>query len=247
MTTKQTTKTIIAIDPGETGGIVIMRGSEISAHPLKKTDPRELLRKVVTHALANRYSMIAYIEKVGGYIGKEQPGSRMFTFGASYGRLIGLCEGNDIPLKQVIPQVWQKGIPGVVGEKRDRKNALREHASRLFPSVKVTVDTGDALCIAHYAAAIEAGQPGAVWSNEPIVAKPKRIGAEKCAKKKSRATFDENPIAAELDALSATQRMALAVAWCESQGWPVPAPRTPERASMYDYWLNKAINGEIPL
>ena len=45
----------------------------------------------------------------------------------------------------------QKGIPGLQGVKgADRKRAMKEHASRLYPNSKITLKTADALLIADF-------------------------------------------------------------------------------------------------
>src|SRR5690606_26138113 len=92
-------------------------------------------------------------ELVGGYVGgKGNTGSSMFAFGDGYGYMRGLITAYHIPLHLVRPQTWQKGIPGLAGnEKPQRKRALKEHAGRLFPSLKgVTLKTCDALLIAEW-------------------------------------------------------------------------------------------------
>ncbi len=82
----------------------------------------------------------------------------MFNFGDGFGYLRGLLAMAGVKLVLVRPQQWMKGIPGAIGaEKSARKRALKEHAARLFPSLKVTLKTADALCLAEYARQIEAG------------------------------------------------------------------------------------------
>ncbi len=151
-------KTIIAIDPGISGGIAIMRGSEIFTQGLEKGDDE-------TTCLISEYKgpdTVAYIEKVGGYIpkgedGEGQPGSRMFTFGDSYGFLRGLLKAYGIETKFIVPQMWQRGIAGRKGTYAQRKKALREHAKKLFPDLDVTSANADALGLLHYARFKETG------------------------------------------------------------------------------------------
>ncbi len=76
----------------------------------------------------------------------------MFVFGDGFGYIRGLVDAFKIKRVMVRPQLWQKGIAGVNGEKTARKNALKEHAARTFPAIpRVTLKTADALCIADYA------------------------------------------------------------------------------------------------
>lgn len=149
------TKVVIAVDPGVSGGIAVFSRSEISTYALEKTDPRELFRNLANGAGCDSYQLVAYMEKVGGYIptkeGEGQPGSRMFVFGEAYGYMRGLMDGYHIPFKLVLPQVWQRGIPGRRGEYSSRKKALHAHAKRLFPNLTFTKAEADALGILHYA------------------------------------------------------------------------------------------------
>jgi len=57
----------------------------------------------------------------------------------------------EIPFTYVRPQVWQKGLSGLKGlVSSKRKGALKNHAKRLFPKLKVTLATADALLILNY-------------------------------------------------------------------------------------------------
>jgi hypothetical protein len=146
---------ILAIDPGATGGIVELWPSgmlEAIAMP-DDVELRDLIDEFKSNALLNDYRPVCYLELVGGYIaGNKLPGSAMFSFGDGYGYIRGLLAALRIETHLVRPQTWQAGIPGVRGgEKADRKRALKEHAARLFPEVKPTLKTADALCIADFA------------------------------------------------------------------------------------------------
>lgn len=210
-------RTIIAIDPGKSGGIVFMRGPEITTHALKNKTDSEIVSILREGADPLTPPAVAYMEKVGGYIpkgedGEGQPGSRMFTFGESYGFLRGVLEALQIPLVLVMPQMWQRGIPGRGGSYSERKGALRDHAAKLFPEIDVTRDIADALGILHYARFKETG------ANAGYVAKRALPGIR--------------------------EQFALAEAWCKACGWPVPAKGTPERSAMVDHWANLYLNGE---
>jgi hypothetical protein len=146
---------IIGIDPGASGGICQMfpNGSvELMAMP-EKSELREFIYEEAQNAAMNQHQMIAVMEQVGGFIaGKPRPGSRMFKMGEGYGYIQGLLAMSQIPLHLVRPQKWQEGIPGVAGKKDNaRKRALKEHAVRLFPKLKITLKTCDALLIAEWA------------------------------------------------------------------------------------------------
>lgn len=164
------TKTVIAVDPGKSGAIAVLCGSEISTLRLKTVSEPEIvafLRQLAPGA-------VAYMEKVGGYIpteeGEGQPGSRMFAFGDSNGFVRGVLMALGFKIKAVLPQVWQRGVPGKGRSYNDRKKALHAHAQRLFPNMDVTRDEADALGILHYARFAE-GLPAPGYS-APLARNP---------------------------------------------------------------------------
>lgn len=165
----------LGIDPGAGGGLCALRGgtTEASVVDLRAMPETELeiwswiirwWRE--SHAAGGVY---AIIEQVGGYVHRSddpdskiggQPGSAMFKFGWSYGGLrmalvaAGLREGET--WRAVVPQTWQKGLKisprsKTEGEKRNQfKGRLKAEAADLFPDVKVTLKTCDALLLAEY-------------------------------------------------------------------------------------------------
>lgn len=141
---------ILGIDPGASGAVAELYsdGKTDAFSMLPDDDMRdyfECLRQVTDRTI------VAYMELVGGYIGKPQPGSGMFKFGNGNGYIRGLLAANRIKTVMVRPQAWQKGISGVQGVKGpDRKRVLKEAAARLFPALKVTLSTADALLIGAY-------------------------------------------------------------------------------------------------
>lgn len=74
-----------------------------------------------------------------------------FTFGHNFGQWETLLFCLKIRSELVKPQTWQRGIPGLAGAGDMRKRALKAHAARLFPDIKVTAATQDALLILNYA------------------------------------------------------------------------------------------------
>lgn len=153
---------ILAIDPGASGGLVTrFTNGECDACAMPDdADLREYVHTFAMEARLNDEAPVAYLEQVCGYVaGNPAPGSAMFNFGDGYGYIRGLLAMAGVKVVLVRPQTWQAGIPGVraVKEKAARKRALKEHAARMFPGVKVTLKTADALCIAEYAARVEQG------------------------------------------------------------------------------------------
>lgn len=148
---------VIGIDPGACGALAYILDDKVVVHKTKDCDPLDALAD--TDPL-NEYGTgrVAYIEEVGGYVGKPQPGSAMFKFGRQYGYWLGLLRAMGVRTILVKPQVWQKGLSGLQGKKsQERKRALRDEAARRFPNVKVTLANCDALLIADYGRRQELG------------------------------------------------------------------------------------------
>jgi hypothetical protein len=149
---------ILAIDPGASGGIVqlLPRGAVFADAMPDNADLRDAIEAFAANARQEGCHAVCYMEIVGGMIkvaGKNVGmGPAMFKFGDGFGYIRGLIDMARIERRMVLPKQWQAGIPGVQGvEKVIRKRALKEHAARLFPSLKITLSTADALCIADYA------------------------------------------------------------------------------------------------
>jgi crossover junction endodeoxyribonuclease RuvC len=146
---------IIAIDPGASGALVFgdTRTSPVVIHPARKVPPLSALEDALCGA---EPPATCYIEFVGGFIGKPQPGSAMFKFGQGVGFWHGCLAALRVRTILVRPQEWQRGLMGVGKHKGpDRKRALRDEAQRRFPAIKVTLDTADALLIWDYAMRME--------------------------------------------------------------------------------------------
>lgn len=144
---------VIGVDPGASGGIAINypEGRVSSLYAVMPDD--ELRDMLETLSLdPDHPHLVAFLEQVGGFIkGNPSPGSAMFRFGDGFGYIRGLLAAFRIPTHLVRPQVWQKAIPGLAGvEKVARKRKLKEHAARLFPNMKITLKTCDALLIADW-------------------------------------------------------------------------------------------------
>lgn len=144
--------TVIGVDPGANGALVGLIGGKPVIHKFKDVDPCEAIVDMIACTEDHAAGIVAYVEEVGGFIGKPQPGSAMFKFGRSFGYILGLLRGMNVRTVLVRPQVWQKGLSGMASLKGpDRKRALRDEAQRRFPNIKVTLDNCDALLICDYA------------------------------------------------------------------------------------------------
>lgn len=154
-------------------------GLEAHKMPATPKDACEILTTAKGIAKVNDFQIKCYMEQVGGYVGGVgQPGSAMFNFGRNFGQLEGFLIALGIPFELVPPKTWQAAVrlhfsPVHKGDysgmdaaqhkaekkrvsnlnsarKRDNKNKIKERAQGLFPALKVTLNTADALMILEY-------------------------------------------------------------------------------------------------
>ena len=141
---------IIAIDPGNNGGITIYSAEDkrvIESIKMPAT-PQELLNLLRIYS----FNSICYLEKVQGLPGMS--GGGMFTFGRGYGHLEMALLCCKIPTMSVTPQKWQKELQlGNRGNKSttEWKNKLKAKAEQLFPYLRITLAVSDSLLILQYA------------------------------------------------------------------------------------------------
>lgn len=141
---------IIAIDPGNNGGITIYSAEDkrvIESIKMPAT-PQELLNILRIYS----FNSVCYLEKVQGLPGMS--GGGMFTFGRGYGHLEMALLCCKIPTVSVTPQKWQKELQlGNRGNKSttEWKNKLKAKAEQLFPYLRITLAVSDSLLILQYA------------------------------------------------------------------------------------------------
>lgn len=143
-----TTLCYIGADPGKSGGIArIMMENDRLVHVSAIKMPETALDLwTVIDSLSAEGVVFACIEKVHS---SPQMGVRSaFSFGESFGRLTMCFACSGIPFELVRPQKWQ-GAMGCLS--KGDKNVTKERAQSLFPNVKVTHATADALLLAEYA------------------------------------------------------------------------------------------------
>lgn len=143
-------KTQFAIDPGKSGGIAVRYpGDNVQAYKMPATEGD--LRDLFVRLYNPDNATVAYVEKVGGYIGGPgAPGSAMFNFGRNHGFTLGLLSALYIRTELITPQQWQKRLS--LGTSKgmkptEWKNKLKAEAQRRFPELTVTLYTADALLI----------------------------------------------------------------------------------------------------
>ena len=146
-------RTIVAIDPGLSGGIAVRWFGKTDCWPMPETqgDLLERLREIKNVAGLEGDELVCVLEEVSGFAGKAQPGSAMFRFGEHFGFIKGVIQALEVRLLLVRPQVWQKGFglgtASACASKTIWKNKLKAEAQRRFPHLNVTLKTADALLI----------------------------------------------------------------------------------------------------
>ena len=151
-------KTIIGIDPGVNGGIAWITDENPCVEKMPETlqDLWELIQLDILHASGNLHfgcptrNCKAYIEAV--HSSPQMGVKSSFTFGQGYGRLEMALTAAGIPFERVSPQKWQAALGCRTG---GDKNVSKRKAQELFPSMKVTHATADALLIAEFGRRIE--------------------------------------------------------------------------------------------
>lgn len=113
-------------------------GAQARKMPETERDTWELLRSWSHDARA-------VIEKVHSM--PKQGVASSFKFGQSYGFLRGLLIALEIPFQSVAPGVWQRSLGCLSG---GDKRVTKAKAQELYPELKVTHATADALLIATF-------------------------------------------------------------------------------------------------
>ena len=145
---------ILGIDPGASGGFAWVHDKKVGTIKMPQSDS-EIIEELNRLSKLNLPDApICFLEKVSGFIGKPQPGSRMFKFGKGYGFLLGAMMSMKYQIHLVTPQKWQKNLGlGTRGERTpsEWKRFLKDEAQRLYPRQRVTLAVADSLLILQFA------------------------------------------------------------------------------------------------
>lgn len=146
MNTMEKDKTFIGVDPGASGALAILRGSETVTVPFSTEAYVELLQGM------DASNTFAIVEHVGAMPGQGSVST--FNFGMNFGIIQGVLSALKIPYELVRPQKWKKEFSCT-----SDKNTSIEVAKRLFPQAnfkrtpKCTKDhdgIAEALLLAEY-------------------------------------------------------------------------------------------------
>jgi hypothetical protein len=146
-------KTIIGIDPGQSGGIAVQspNGYWVDKMPENTSEAAIYFRELCDEDAPP----VAYLEDIPKFCGPKLPGSAVFVMAENFGAIQGILAALNIRTIMVRPQEWQKGL-GVgtrtaCKSKTQWKQKLKAEAQRRFPTLKLTNATADAALILDYA------------------------------------------------------------------------------------------------
>lgn len=168
-------KTIVAIDPGNSGALVALVPDPpdsdcFKVYVSKMPDTLRGICERFEAAKQNYGDMVAVMEEVGNHI-EGDSASRSAGFARHVGRLEGILEALHIPVIPALPQKWMRAFPDRprslrkdekdgkskkevklinAERKRDRKKHILEKMQAVFPDVKVVLWNADALGIAYW-------------------------------------------------------------------------------------------------
>jgi len=141
---------IVGIDPGKSGGIAVVSESTIKASktPLDTIQMSMLVKSAVNSAYIDNQKLTVYIENVHAF--PTDGRSSAFKFGMNYGMWLGILASNNLTPIKVSPFKWMQEFAPLPKQKKERKRMLKQIAQEMFPSIKVTLNTADAILIAVY-------------------------------------------------------------------------------------------------
>lgn len=149
-----TTPAHLGIDPGKSGGLAVVYSdgtAEAWKMPDTERDVLDLVRELAERwvdcepTITVRHIPQATIEVVHAMPG--QGVTSMFTFGMGYGGVRMALLACGFSLREVSPARWQTAMGC---RTKGDKNVSKAKAQELFPTLRITHATADALLIARY-------------------------------------------------------------------------------------------------
>lgn len=140
----------MGVDPGCTGGLAVLRPDGAVAFVRGfhgSMTQRQLVDvvKIAAGLLLEYGGRVAFMEKVGVMPTDGRKGAN--TFGRVDGILRGAVLAFGLDIHDTYPMVWQGALGCLSG---GNKNVTKNRAIGLFPGLKITHATADALLIARY-------------------------------------------------------------------------------------------------
>ena len=124
----------VGIDPGKSGGLVIIDDDNkmVAMHkcPDNTILMANLLRKAQTNAWIDSQHIKIAIEKVHAF--PTDARNSAFKFGMNYGQWLGAIGALNISVVEVTPQLWMKSYAPLPKIKLERKRQLQTIATEIF-------------------------------------------------------------------------------------------------------------------
>ena len=133
----------IGVDPGKSGAIAIVDSDGGVVNFIKGSETERDISDWLAHETEEVVAGV--IEKVHAM--PKQGVTSSFKFGYSFGFLSGMLIAHRVPFELVSPLKWQTAMSCRTG---GDKNVSKAAAQRLWPSIKITHATADALLLAEY-------------------------------------------------------------------------------------------------
>lgn len=142
----------LGFDPGATGGIAAVRGSEVLINKPMPSTEKDIWEFINLTGLHNAPRM-AVIEQISTAIYGTDKSTQSKLYG-NYAALRMACTAAGIAYETITPRKWQAGL-GIAARKLEEsdtvwKNRLKIKAQQLFPRATVTLATADAILISEY-------------------------------------------------------------------------------------------------
>jgi len=149
-------QTLITIDPGASGGIAVFTRNGVQAVKMPKSVAE---MNDYFQYINNTYeNVVVFIEKVQAYISDDAEPGKKFAINkmlANYQQILTVVKLCGFRYVEVYPISWQTTmglkIKGEDETKTERKNRYKDFAQNIFPELKVTLQTSDALCLIQFA------------------------------------------------------------------------------------------------
>ena len=151
-------QTIVAIDPGTSGGIAIFSKNRIQA--VKMPSDVQKMDEYFKFILATYPNVVVFIEKVQAFTSDDDAPGKKFAINkmlANYQQILTVVKLNGFRFIEVYPVSWQSSLglklPKSEGDesKSQRKNRYKDFSQNCFPELKVNLNTCDALCLIQFA------------------------------------------------------------------------------------------------
>lgn len=153
---KKLIETIVTIDPGYSGAIVIYSKDDFQ---ILKNDNRRTFTQIfetLKQIKSNYENIMVFIEKVGMFKADSNEDGKRFNINKMvihYNNFLNALDVLKIPYLKVSAQKWQRylNLYKKGEDKKERKNRYKAYSQGIFKNIEVTTINQDALCLVCFA------------------------------------------------------------------------------------------------